>query len=85
MCTGRTNGYIDYRYVYNGEQLSLLTVSNQKLYFTYNAGRTPMRINYCGVRYYYVTNIQGDVIALLNCDENNKTTATVVEYTYNAW
>lgn len=37
-------------------------------------------MRYDGTRYYYVTNLQGDVIAILD-----STGATVVQYTYDAW
>ena len=33
-----------------------------------------------GTPYYYVTNLQGDVIAILDTDGN-----IVVQYTYDAW
>jgi len=39
-----------------------------------------LSVNYNGMTYYYVTNIQGDVIALLNSAGN-----TAVSYTYDAW
>lgn len=35
---------------------------------------------YNGTEYYYVTNLQGDVIAILDKNGN-----CVVEYTYDAW
>ena len=49
------------------------------LYFTYDANGTPMTVKYNGTLYYYVTNLQGDVIAILNSSGNS-----VVEYSYDA-
>ena len=39
-----------------------------------------MSLNYNGTRYIYVTNIQGDVVAILNTSGTS-----VVKYTYDAW
>ena len=80
MRTQRTNGTTTYNYIYNGSSLTQMTVGNDTLYFTYDADGTPLSVTYNGGTYYYVTNIQGDVIALLN-DAGN----TAVSYTYDAW
>lgn len=40
----------------------------------------PAVVQYNGTTYYYVTNIQGDVIAILNSSGT-----TVVQYSYDAW
>ena len=37
-------------------------------------------MRYDGTRYYYVTNLQGDVVAILDANGNS-----VVQYTYDAW
>ena len=72
--TSRTNGTTTYKYVYNGSSLTQMTVGNDTLYFTDDT------LTYNNTVYYYVKNIQGDVIAILN------TAGTaVVEYTYDAW
>ena len=47
---------------------------------TYDASGTPMTVNYNGIEYYYVTNLQGDVVAILN-----GAGTVVVQYTYDAW
>ena len=80
MRTKRTNGTDTYTYVYNGGQLSQMTKGTDTLRFTYGATGSPMALTYNGTYYYYVTNVQGDVIAILN----NAGTA-VVEYAYDAW
>ena len=48
--------------------------------FTYDASGTPLTVTYNNTVYYYVTNIQGDVIAILNSSGS-----PVVTYTYDAW
>lgn len=50
------------------------------MYFAYDANGTPMSIVYSGTVYYYVTNVQGDVIALVDSEGKE-----VVTYTYDAW
>jgi len=81
MRTKRTepNG-TTYHYVYNGGSLSQMTVGSNTLYFTYDANGAPLTVTYNGTTYYYATNLQGDVTAILN----NAGTA-VVSYTYDAW
>ena len=56
------------------------TTTTETLNFTYDASGTPMSVKYGSTYYYYVTNIQGDVVALLNTSGT-----AVVEYTYDAW
>ena len=77
-----------YDYVYNGISLTKLTItttitgngtSTEELYFTYD-GSSPMTVTYGDDIFYYVTNLQGDVIAILNTDG-----VAVVTYTYDAW
>ena len=69
-----------YSYVYNGSQLSQLTVDGTVINFAYDASGTPIAVTYGGATYYYATNIQGDVVAILNASGT-----AVVTYTYDAW
>ena len=78
--TKRTNGSTTYNYIYNGSSLSQMTVGSNTLYFAYDASGTPMSVTYNGTNYYYATNIQGDVTAILNTSGT-----AVVQYTYDAW
>ena len=57
-----------------------MTVGNNTLYFSYDADGTPMSVNFNGTEYFYTSNIQGDVIGIVN-DQGQ----TVVTYTYDAW
>ena len=78
--TERSNGTVTYDYIYSGSQLIQMTVGNKVFYFTYDAAGTPMTVTYSGTKYFYATNLQGDVIAILDTNGN-----AVVEYTYDAW
>ena len=80
MRTARTNGSTTYSYVYNGGSLSSMTVGGNTLYFSYDASGTPLSVTYNGTEYYYATNLQGDVVAILDDDGD-----AVVSYTYDAW
>ena len=78
--TKRTNGAKTYTYTYIDGQLSYMSINGSAVYFTHDGLGQPMSISYCDTTYFYVTNLQGDVIAILN------TTGTaVVNYTYDAW
>ena len=83
MRTKRTNGTTTYEYVYNGSQLTGMTVKSgnttDTVRISYDSGK-PMFIKLNGTTYQYVTNVQGDVIAILNSSG-----VPVVEYTYDAW
>lgn len=50
------------------------------MYFSYDASGTPTSILYDGTTYYYVTNLQGDVVGIVNQNGNIR-----VSYTYDAW
>jgi len=57
-----------------------MTVGNNTLTFTYDVDGRPVAVTYNGTTYFYATNIQGDVIAIMDADEY-----TVVAYIYDAW
>ena len=73
--TGKT-----YSYIYNGSLLSRVTVGSDTLTFFYDASGTPLSLIHNGTAYYYATNLQGDVTAILNTSGT-----AVVTYTYDAW
>ena len=52
----------------------------QNLYFGYDGSGKPYAMWYRGTNYYYVTNLQGDVIGILDNAGNQ-----IVTYTYDAW
>ena len=69
-----------YNYVYNGSQLTQMTKNGQVLNFFYDGEGRPAYFTYGSATYYYVTNLQGDVIAIL--DSNG---TMVVNYHYDAY
>ena len=82
----RSNGATTYRYIYNGDQLSQMEITEEAtgqknlLTFSYDANGLPMTVDYNGATYYFVTNLQGDVIAITNANGQ-----VVAEYAYDAW
>ena len=86
--TQRAKGDLTYQYVYNGSSLSQMSIvtgtgdsaTTTTMVFAYDASGSPMSVTYGDATYYYVTNLQGDVVALLDSNGN-----TVVQYTYDAW
>ena len=79
-----------YNYYYSGSKLHAMTWENgaKMLSFLYDSSGAPYSMVYCYTEnsvkysssYYYVTNLQGDVIALMNANH-----AIVAEYLYDAW
>ena len=78
--TSRTNGTTTYKYQYLGGQLVKMTVDDKEMYFNYDASGVPVSIVYNGTTYYYVTNLQGDIVGIVNQSGNQ-----IVGYTYDAW
>lgn len=81
-----------YSYVYDGGQLRQMTITTtvtadeetttqtETLEFTYDASGAPQTVTCGNTTYLYVTNLQGDVLAILDSTGN-----TVVQYSYDAW
>ena len=69
-----------YNYTYLGGQLTHMTVDGHTMYFTYDASGTPLTMVYDGLKFYYITNLQGDVISIVNGNGTE-----FVRYTYDAW
>lgn len=81
-----------YSYVYDGGQLSQMTVTitvtadeetttqTDTLAFTYDASGAPQTLTWGESTYLYAVNAQGDVVAILDTAGN-----AVVEYAYDAW
>ena len=68
-------------YLYNGDKLAGQQSSNGKtLTFLYDHNGEYIGLDYNGTEYYYIKNLQGDVIAIADA------TGTIVgTYTYSAW
>ena len=80
MRTQRTNGSTTYTYTYDGGKLTQMKMGSSTMRFIYGINGHPVSLNYDGIVYYYVTNAQGDVVAILNSSGQE-----VVSYTYDAW
>ncbi len=78
--TEKQSGGITHKYAYIGGRLHYYEADGSNMYFAYSDDGTPLALVYNGVKYYYQTNLQGDVIGLIN---NSGT--KVAEYTYDAW
>ncbi len=84
--TSRSNGTTTYKYVYDGSVLKQMTIVNEAdktekiVGFTYDATGSPLTMTYDGATYYYITNMQGDVVGLLN-DVGTR----IISYQYTAY
>jgi len=82
----KTVGDIEHKYVWQGSKLVSENWAGQELEFFYDESGTPYAFSYKSsagatpAMYYYVTNLQGDVVNILNASGNIK-----ASYTYNAW
>ena len=78
--TKRVSEEKTYNYIYAGDKLMRMTVGNDTLDFSYDANGVPLTMTYNGTVYYYITNLQGDVISLELADGGSG-----AQYAYDAW
>lgn len=78
--TKRSSAEKTYNYIYNGDKLVRMTVGDDILDFTYDANGAPLTLIHNGTVYYYITNLQGDVISLETMDG-----MLGAHYYYDAW
>ena len=69
-----------YSYIYAGDKLMRMTVGNDTLDFSYDTNGVPLTMTYNGTVYYYITNLQGDVMKLERADGGSG-----AQYAYDAW
>ena len=69
-----------YSYIYAGDKLMRMTVGDDILDFSYDANGTPLTMTCNGTVYYYITNLQGDVMSLERADGGSG-----ASYAYDAW
>lgn len=67
-------------YTLHGKQVVHLKKGGDNLHFFYDAQGRPAVVEWNGVKYGYVQNLQGDIVAIIDGGGN-----TVVQYTYDAW
>ncbi len=63
-----------------GSQITRQQTGENNMYFFYDNDGQLIGLNYADVNYFYVKNLQGDIVAIADIDGN-----IVVEYTYDAW
>jgi len=82
--TRKIVGSTTYDYYWQGSQLAAMTITNGNtvsttMRFYYDAEGIPFYFTYNGTGYYYVTNLQGDVVGIANSN------GVVGYYEYDAW
>ena len=77
--TKRTSDDKTYSYIYAGDKLMRMTVGDDILDFSYDANGAPLTMTCNGTVYYYITNLQGDVMAV-----ESATGSSVAQYAYDA-
>ena len=75
--TKRVSEEKTYSYIYAGDKLMRMTVGDDVLDFSYDVNGTPLTMTYNGTAYYYITNLQGDVMRIVDGSQN-----TVTSYDY---
>lgn len=76
----KTIGAVKTQYMYVGNQLMGEKSANTDMRFSYNTEGIAVAVLYNGTEYYYVRNLQNDVIGLIDASGE-----WVVEYQYDAW
>ena len=76
----KTIGSTDEYYMYTGGRLTGVSGNGKEMYFSYDSIGNPVAVMYNGNEYYYVKNIQSDIIGLVDGSGT-----WVVEYSYDAW
>ena len=69
----------DYYYDNNNNLIAEKT-DNATLFFYYDTENSPVALSYNGKMFYYVKNLQGDIVKILDEDGQEK-----ADYVYNAW
>lgn len=77
--TSKTINNVKFDYYWNDGKLSAQTYAGNIMYFRYD-GDTPIGFEYNNSQYYYVTDLLGSIIAVLDAEGK-----TVAEYSYDAW
>ena len=78
--SSKTVGSTTYKYDTLSGKVMRQTWLGKAIEFIYDENNQPYAMRYNGTVYYYVLNVQGDVVGLLNASG-----AIAVEYTYDPW
>ena len=68
------------RYHLVGDMVTYETNGTDKIYYTYDSNGSLISMNLNGSEYYYVRNLQGDIVGIID-----STGEQVVSYTYDTW
>lgn len=71
---------VQHSYLYAGEKLLRESYGSNVLDFFYDANGTPYALKYNGSIFYYITNLQGDVVQIVDTNGN-----TVANYEYDPY
>ena len=78
--TSKTVNGVKTEFCLADDRIVYQTDGTNNIYFYYDSDDTLIGFEYNGVEYYYVMNLQGDIIGILDSSGN-----LVVEYTYDSW
>jgi RHS repeat-associated protein len=78
--TNKSSGGITTTYTLNGYLVLLEKYGTSTIYYTYDQQGSLLSMNYNGTEFFYITNLQGDIIEMVDINGN-----TVVKYRYDAW
>ena len=67
-------------YTLNGKNIVHMTQGSNDLHFFYDEQGKPAMVRFNGTDYFYIYNLQGDVVAMIDVNGTQ-----VVEYHYDAW
>ena len=67
-------------YTLHGKLVTHLTCGSDSLHFFYDAQCRPVKVQYNGMMYTYLHNLQGDIVGIVD-----NASSLVVEYKYDAW
>ncbi len=80
MRTKKTVNGVAAEYTLNGKNIVHLKKGTDEMHFFYDAQGKPGMVRFNGTDYFYVYDLQGNVVALIDASGSK-----VVEYTYDAW
>lgn len=78
--TQKTFNGVTTRYTYLDHRVTFESDGTKNIYYYYDRNNNLIAMNYNGTDYFYLRNVQDDVIALLDAEGN-----IVVEYAYDPW
>lgn len=78
--TSKTINGVETKYYLEGTKVVYETTENTKIHYTYDENNDIIGLTYNGNQYYYVKNIQNDIIGILNSNLEQ-----IVRYEYDSW